>query len=74
MRLKQTSSDKQNARLSAQKVLRHHSLVLLHQKYQPRGWIKGFEVAREGIDSLEVTHLQYANMLMTLIFCDAEEG
>uniref|UniRef100_A0A0V0GP66 Putative ovule protein n=1 Tax=Solanum chacoense TaxID=4108 RepID=A0A0V0GP66_SOLCH len=36
-----------------------------------RGWIKGFEVAREGIDSLEVTHLQYADD--TLTFCDAEE-
>jgi len=33
--------------------------------------VKGFEVAREGTDSLEVTHLQYADD--TLIFCDAEE-
>lgn len=35
------------------------------------GWIKGFDVARRGNDSLEVTHLQYADD--TLIFCDAEE-
>ncbi|KAG5585379.1 hypothetical protein H5410_045813 [Solanum commersonii] len=35
------------------------------------GWIRGFDVAREGTESLEVTHLQYADD--TLIFCDAEE-
>ncbi|XP_070009924.1 uncharacterized protein [Nicotiana sylvestris] len=35
------------------------------------GWIKGFDVARKGNDSLEVTHLQYGDD--TLIFCDAEE-
>ncbi|XP_060190805.1 secreted RxLR effector protein 78-like [Lycium barbarum] len=35
------------------------------------GWINGFEVARAGNESLEVTHLQYADD--TLIFCDAEE-
>ncbi|WMV39938.1 hypothetical protein MTR67_033323 [Solanum verrucosum] len=31
----------------------------------------GFDVAREGTERLEVTHLQYADD--TLIFCDAEE-
>ncbi|WMV25761.1 hypothetical protein MTR67_019146 [Solanum verrucosum] len=36
------------------------------------GWIKGFEVARAGSDSLEVTHLQYADD--TLIFCDADRN
>ncbi|WMV45337.1 hypothetical protein MTR67_038722 [Solanum verrucosum] len=36
-----------------------------------RGWIRGFDVAREGTERLEVTHLQYADD--TLIFCDAEE-
>lgn len=35
------------------------------------GWLRGFDVAREGKESLEVTHLQYADD--TLIFCDAEE-
>ncbi|WMV12148.1 hypothetical protein MTR67_005533 [Solanum verrucosum] len=36
-----------------------------------RGWvIKGFDVARENTESLEVTHLQYADD--TLIFCGAE--
>ncbi|WMV38388.1 hypothetical protein MTR67_031773 [Solanum verrucosum] len=36
-----------------------------------RGWLRGFDVAREGAERLEVTHLQYADD--TLIFCDAEE-
>lgn len=36
-----------------------------------RGWLRGFDVAREGAESLEVTHLQYA--YNNLIFCDAEE-
>ncbi|WMV13963.1 hypothetical protein MTR67_007348 [Solanum verrucosum] len=36
-----------------------------------RGWLRGFDVAREGTERLEVTHLQYADD--TLIFCDAEE-
>ncbi|XP_019267660.1 PREDICTED: uncharacterized protein LOC109244948 [Nicotiana attenuata] len=36
-----------------------------------QGWIKGFEVAKNGNNSLEVTHLQYADD--TLIFCDAKE-
>ncbi|XP_019068969.1 uncharacterized protein [Solanum lycopersicum] len=36
-----------------------------------RAWLKGFDVAREGGDSLEVTHLQCADD--TLIFCDDEE-
>ncbi|XP_075095148.1 uncharacterized protein LOC142173454 [Nicotiana tabacum] len=35
------------------------------------GWIKGFEVARNGNNSLEITYLQYADD--TLIFCDAEK-
>ncbi|WMV26358.1 hypothetical protein MTR67_019743 [Solanum verrucosum] len=36
-----------------------------------RAWLKGFDVAREGGDSLELTHLQCADD--TLIFCDDEE-
>lgn len=36
-----------------------------------RAWLKCFDVAREGGDSLEITHLQYADG--TLIFCDTEE-
>ncbi|WMV40308.1 hypothetical protein MTR67_033693 [Solanum verrucosum] len=36
-----------------------------------RGWLKGFDVSRDGAESLEVTHLQYADD--TLIFCGAEE-
>lgn len=36
------------------------------------GWRKGFEVARVGSDSLEVTHLQYVDD--TLIFCDADRN
>nr|XP_016455345.1 PREDICTED: uncharacterized protein LOC107779425 [Nicotiana tabacum] len=35
------------------------------------GWIKGFEVARNGTNSLEITYLQYADD--TLVFYDAEE-
>lgn len=35
------------------------------------GWITGFEVARNGNRSLEVSHLQYADD--TVIFCGAEE-
>ncbi|WMV54989.1 hypothetical protein MTR67_048374 [Solanum verrucosum] len=35
------------------------------------GWLRGFEVARAGRESLKITHLQYADD--TLIFCDAEE-
>ncbi|KAF3678189.1 hypothetical protein FXO37_04501 [Capsicum annuum] len=35
------------------------------------GWLRGFEVARTGRGTLEITHLQYADD--TLIFCDAEE-
>jgi len=35
------------------------------------GWLRGFEVARAGRESLEITHLLYADD--TLIFCDAEE-
>jgi len=34
-------------------------------------WVKGFEVDRNGSNSLEITHLQYADD--TLVFCDAEE-
>lgn len=37
-----------------------------------KGWIRGFNVANEGNQRLEVTHLQYADD--TLIFCDAEES
>ncbi|XP_075091548.1 uncharacterized protein LOC142171749 [Nicotiana tabacum] len=37
---------------------------------QGNGWVKGFNVARNQIDRLEVTHLQYADD--TLIFCDAD--
>lgn len=37
-----------------------------------RGWLRGFHVAGEGAERLEVTHLQYAND--TLIFCNAEEN
>ena len=33
---------------------------------------KGFEVARAGSDSLEVTHLQYADDAQ--IFCDADRN
>ncbi|KAH0658710.1 hypothetical protein KY289_027458 [Solanum tuberosum] len=36
-----------------------------------RGWLKGFDVSRDGAGSLEVTHLQYADD--TLIFCGVEE-
>lgn len=36
-----------------------------------KAWLKGFEVAREGSDSLEMTRLRYADD--TLIFGDAEE-
>lgn len=36
------------------------------------GWRKGFEVARVGNDSLEVTHLQYVDD--TLIFCDDDRN
>lgn len=36
-----------------------------------QGWLRGFEVARAGRESLENTHLQYADD--TLIFCDAKE-
>ncbi|WMV37015.1 hypothetical protein MTR67_030400 [Solanum verrucosum] len=35
------------------------------------GWLRGFDVANDGKESLEVTHLQYADD--TLIFCGAEE-
>ncbi|WMV54060.1 hypothetical protein MTR67_047445 [Solanum verrucosum] len=35
------------------------------------GWLRGFNMARERSDNLEVTHLQYADD--TLIFCDADE-
>lgn len=35
------------------------------------GWIRGFNVAKNGNARVEVTHLQYAND--TLIFSDAEE-
>lgn len=35
------------------------------------GWISGFEVSISSGDSLEVTHLQYADD--SLIFCEAEE-
>ncbi|WMV33279.1 hypothetical protein MTR67_026664 [Solanum verrucosum] len=35
------------------------------------GWLRGFEVARAGRESLKITHLQYVDD--TLIFCDAEE-
>ncbi|XP_075111257.1 uncharacterized protein LOC142181712 [Nicotiana tabacum] len=35
------------------------------------GWVKGFEVDRNGSNSLEITHLQYTDD--TLVFCDAEE-
>ena len=35
------------------------------------GWLSGFEVAKNSGESLEVTHLQYADD--TLIFCGAEE-
>lgn len=34
-------------------------------------WIKGFDVARNGSNNVEVTHLQYVDD--TLIFCDAKE-
>ncbi|XP_016464777.1 putative mitochondrial protein AtMg01250 [Nicotiana tabacum] len=34
-------------------------------------WVKGFEVDMNGPNSLEITHLQYADD--TLVFCDAEE-
>lgn len=36
-----------------------------------KAWLKGFDVASEATDSLEVTHLQYSDY--TLFFCDAEE-
>ncbi|WMV34044.1 hypothetical protein MTR67_027429 [Solanum verrucosum] len=35
------------------------------------GWLRGFNVAKEGRDNLEVIYLQYADD--TLIFCDADE-
>lgn len=35
------------------------------------GWLRGFEVARAGRESLEITHLQYADD--ALIFCDADK-
>lgn len=35
------------------------------------GWLRGFNVATEGRDNLEVTHLQYADD--SLIFYDADE-
>ncbi|KAG5591553.1 hypothetical protein H5410_042067 [Solanum commersonii] len=35
------------------------------------GWLRGFDVASNGKESLEVTHLQYADD--TLIFCGAKE-
>lgn len=35
------------------------------------GWLRGFNEAREGLDNLDVTHLQYAND--TLIFGDADD-
>ncbi|KAF3625390.1 1-deoxy-D-xylulose-5-phosphate synthase [Capsicum annuum] len=35
------------------------------------GWLRGFEVARAGRESLKITHLQYVDD--TLIFCDAGE-
>ncbi|XP_075087758.1 putative mitochondrial protein AtMg01250 [Nicotiana tabacum] len=41
------------------------------KKTKSNGWIKGFEVARSKNNSLEITHLQYADD--TLIFCDAEK-
>lgn len=35
------------------------------------GLLRGFNVARDGREQLEVTHLQYADD--TLIFCDANK-
>ena len=34
-------------------------------------WLRGFEVARVGRESLNITHPEYADD--TLIYCDAEE-
>lgn len=41
------------------------------KKAKCNGWIKGFEAARSGNNSPEITHLQYADD--TLIFFDAEK-
>lgn len=35
------------------------------------GWVRGFNVARNGGDTMEITHLPYADD--TLLFCDADE-
>lgn len=51
-------------------IIAMEGLSNMIKKAKLNGWIKGFEVAMNGHNNQEITHLQYADD--TLIFCDAE--